>query len=458
MGLIVDASRVWKSASSLLEKELSVKDYETWIRDLRARSYDDNTLTLEAPFGLYRERIRSQFIPALERAVSAVVEEHCRVALYVDEKSAETRMQRPAAPALVQHRVHRAPNRHSSTLAPRLKTRTFENFVVGDSNRMAYLAAQNIVDGSLGGVNPVFIYGDVGLGKTHLLMAVVHALRSRGGRVLYYSGEEFTQLMVDALKNEKMDRFRREFQLADALLIDDVQCMVGKKRTQQELGHAFNLLHAAGKPIAFASDRSPNEIQTFEQGLKNRFQGGLITELRAPDKGLRASILRSKLKDNGIELADSLIDRVAALLSGSVREIEGVVANIRLAASNSGGQIEDAVVDAVIAPFLKSRGPVTVETVIETVGWSFGVSREEILSRARTRRVSLPRHVVAYLCRKLTPASSTEIGDALGGRNHTSVLRAEQWIRERACDDPGFAGRLGELERMLGGSQTRAGH
>ncbi len=452
----IDANRVWKEASSLLERELSVKDFQTWIQNLRPRRIEGGVLTLSAPFGLYRDRVRKAFLPVIENAVSTVVRARCRVAVVVDEDGGEDRPIAVASgPAVSWPPKAKPPTKAATaTFGGGVRPRTFENFVVGEANRMAYLAARHIVDGSLGEANPVFLYGGVGLGKTHLLSAVRHALRSSGGRVLYYPGEEFTRRMVDALLAHRMTEFRREFRLADALLIDDVQCMVGKKRTQQELAEAFNVLHAAGKPIAFASDRPPSEIRTFEQGLRNRFQGGLITELRPPDKTLRAEILRAKLSEAGIDLDDGLIDRLSVVLQGSIREMEGVVANIRLASSGCEGRVEDAVLETVIAPFLKTNGPVSLETVIETVSWAFGVSREEILSRSRTRRISLPRHVAAYLCRRLTGSSSTEIGDALGGRKHTSVLRADKGVRDRACDDPGFASRLRDLEQMLGGAKA----
>jgi len=455
----LDANRVWKEASSLLERELSVKDFQTWIRDLRPRRVEGNVLTLGAPFGLYRDRIRKEFLPAIENAVSMVARTRCRVAVVVDEDGGEGRpfaaSSRPPAawPSKAKTPVMggKASRNGSAFPGGAGRARTFENFIVGEANRMAYLAARHVVDGSLGDINPVFLYGGVGLGKTHLLSAVRNALRASGGRVLYYPGEEFTRRMVDALHEHRMSEFRREFRLADALLIDDVQCMVDKKRTQQELAEAFNLLHAAGKPIAFASDRPPSEIQTFEQGLKNRFQGGLITELRPPDKTLRTTILRAKLREAGIPLEEELVNRLSIILQGSIREMEGVVANLRLASAGCEGRMEDAVLETVIAPFLKTNGPVSLDTVIDTVGWAFGVSREEILSRSRTRRISTPRHVAAYLCRRLTGSSSTEIGYALGGRKHTSVLRADKGVRDRACDDPGFANRLRDLERMLGG-------
>ncbi len=425
-----------------MEGELSEKDYQTWIRELNPKCFEGDTLTLEAPFGLYRDRIRRSFLPAIESAVSVVADRQCRVAVVVGSfggtrPSAVTRP-RPAGGRQSRHSRHR------------FGKRTFGNFVVGGGNRLAYLAARQLVGGNLSQGNPLFIYGGVGLGKTHLLMAIANELRNEGKRVLYYPGEDFTRKMVDALRHDRMESFRREFRVADAFLIDDVQFLAGKKRTQQELYHAFNLLHAAGKPIALASDRSPSELERLEEGLQNRFQGGVLADLAPLDRDLRYRILKAKLGEAGLTLESRVCERLAMTLRGSVREIEGVVARLRLAASEGGNVVGSDVLELLVAPFVRSSGPVNLDVVIDTVAWTYGVTRDEILSRDRSRRVAWPRHVAAYLCRRLTSASLPEIGEVLGGRNHTSILRAVRSVAERAGSDPTFASRLSELERVLG--------
>ena len=331
--------------------------------------------------------------------------------------------------------------------------KTFDSFIVGESNRLAYTGAKQLADGESSRVNPLFIYGGVGLGKTHLLLAIGQALRSRGRRILYYQGEDFTRKMVEALRLDRMDGFRREFRLADALLIDDVQFIAGKKRTQQELYQVFNLLHGADKPIALASDRSPQELEKLEKGLLSRFRGGLLADLAPLDGELRRRILEAKAAEAGVELETRIIERISARLRGSVRDIEGLVARLRAASAHQGSDLNERVIETLIAPYIGSNGPVSLDQIIDTVAWAHGLTRQELLSRDRSRRVAWPRHVAAYLCRKLTASSLPEIGDALGGRNHTSILRAVRSVSDRMAADGSCSSRLQEMERILGGDE-----
>ena len=315
---------------------------------------------------------------------------------------------------------------------------------------MAYLGARQIADGQINGGNPLFLYGGVGLGKTHLLLAIANHLKSRGRKVLIYHGEEFTRRMVDALRLDRMTAFRREFQIADALLIDDIQFIGGKKRTQQELFHAFNLLHGAGKPIALASDRGPGELEAVENGLKSRFQGGLLADLAPLDRELRSRILKVKAREARLTIGESLLENIASRMNGSVRDIEGLVLRLKAAATHQECELDERLVEQLIAPYVAASAPVTLDKIVDTVAWVYGISRAELLSRDRSRRVAWPRHVAAYLCRRLTNASLPEIGEVLGGRNHTSVLRAVRSVNDRVSGDAAFASRLREIEAMLG--------
>ncbi|MFP6627248.1 MAG: chromosomal replication initiator protein DnaA [Deltaproteobacteria bacterium] len=435
-----DAARLWGEACSLIERELPEKDYETWILELNPSGLEEDTLTLEAPFGLFRDRVRQSFLPAIERAVSEAAERQCRVAVVVGSFGG-TRLSNTgrARPVGERRRKRPLPVNH----------KTFSNFIVGESNRLAYLGAQHIADGNNGEGNPLFVCGGVGLGKTHLLLAIGNALKAKGKRVLYYQGEDFTRKMVEGLRLDRMDAFRREFKLADALLIDDVQFLAGKKRTQQELYHVFNLLHGAGRPIVLASDRRPQDLPNLEKGLKSRFQGGLLADLAPLDRDLRVRIFESKLKAAGLSLAEGLADRLAPRLRGSVRDIEGLVARLKAATSQQDVVLSERMVETLAAPYMGRRGPVSLDEVIDTVSWAYGLGRQEMLSRDRSRRVAWPRHVAAFLSRKLTGSSLPEIGEALGGRNHTSILRAVRSVNDRITSDRAAAHRIQEVEKLL---------
>ena len=440
-----DASRLWSEACLLISKELPEKDYETWILELNPSRFENDTLTLEAPFGLFRDRVRQAYLPAIERAVSMAADRRCRVAVVVGSGMSFDRV-RPKNQ--VRSRPVGAARRESK--ASQNATKTFESFIVGDSNRLAYTGAERIASGDVSLGIPLYIYGAVGLGKTHLLRAIENELKRNGKRVLYYQGEDFTRKMVEALHMDRIAKFRLEFESADALLIDDIQFIAGKKRTQQEFFHAFNLLQSAGKPIALASDCSPVELETLEQALQSRFQGGLLADLGPLDADLRLRLLRAKAKDAGLQLNDQLIERIASRLQGSVRDIEGLVLRLRAATTHQGPELDERLIEQLIAPYVSSSAPITLDKIIDTVAWVYNISRAELLSRDRSRRVAWPRHVAAYLCRKLTSASLPEIGEVLGGRNHTSVLRAVRSVGDRVSGDAAFASRIREIEAMLG--------
>ncbi len=446
-----EAAKLWLRACSLLEQELSEKDYQTWILELNAAGREDGTLTLEAPFGLFRDRVRQSFLATIERAVSRVAKEPVKVAVTVGTYGSPTPSTREQYRTLAARRNQQRP----PMAAGHALNKTFDNFVVGEGNRLAFLGARQLVDdGGANGGNPLFLYGGVGLGKTHLLRAVENELRRRGRNVLYYQGEDFTRRMVEALKNQRMERFHAEFRRADALIVDDVQFLGGKKRSQQELFHVFNLLHQSGKPVGFASDRHPDELENFEQGLRSRFHGGMLTDLEPLDRDLRLRILKQKLKDAGVDLEDHIVERLAIQLQGSVRELEGLVSRLKAASNHQSMPLDDGVVETMITPYIGRRGPIDLGVVIDTVAWVHGLSRDELLSRDRSRRVAWPRHIAAYMCRKLTSASLPEIGHALGGRNHTSILRAVRSVADRQAGDANFAKRLQQLEKMLGASPS----
>jgi chromosomal replication initiator protein len=446
------AESLWLQACAILERELSEKDFQTWIQELGARNFEEGTLILEAPFGLFRDRVKQSFLPALEAAVAKVAGQRCAVSVVVGNYTMAT-ARKPVS------RVPPAPTAPRPA-APRKvkKDRTFESFIVGEGNRMAYFGArrlaeeERVTDG-----NPLFMFGGVGLGKTHLLTAIGEALRAKGKKVIYYQGEDFTRKMVEALQSQRMDAFHRQFRTADALLIDDVQFLAGKKRTQQELFHVFNLLHQDGKPIALASDRSPDELENLEGGLRSRFGGGFLADLCPLDRDLRLRILKAKLLENGVQIDDHIVERLAIQLQGSVRELEGLVSRLKAASSHQSLPLDDGVVETMITPYVARRGPVDLDVVIDTVAWVHGLSREELLSRDRSRRVAWPRHIAAYMCRRLTSASLPEIGHALGGRNHTSILRAVRSVADRQAGDANFATKLQQMEKMLGSSPAFKG-
>jgi chromosomal replication initiator protein len=446
------AESIWLQACTILERELSEKDYQTWVQELGARDFEEGKLIVEAPFGLFRDRVKQSFLPAIEAAVTKIAGHTCTVSVVVGTYAVPS-----GRKASVRTVVSSAPA-GQPTERPSQGEKNFDSFIVGEGNRMAYFGARRLAEEErVTEGNPLFMFGGVGLGKTHLLTAIGEALRLRGKKVLYFQGEDFTRKMVEALQAQRMDAFHRQFRVADALLIDDVQFLAGKKRTQQELFHVFNLLHQKGKPIALASDRGPDELENLETGLRSRFGGGFLADLCPLDRDLRLRILKAKLQENGVQIDDHIVERLAIQLQGSVRELEGLVSRLKAASSHQSLPLDDGVVETMITPYVARRGPVDLDVVIDTVAWVHGLSREELLSRDRSRRVAWPRHIAAYMCRRLTSASLPEIGHALGGRNHTSILRAVRSVADRQAGDANFATKLQQMEKMLGSSPAFKG-
>ncbi len=299
---------------------------------------------------------------------------------------------------------------------------TFDNFVVGPSNRLAHAASLAVAENPAQAYNPLFLYGGVGLGKTHLLHAIGNLCIERGQQVLYVSSEEFTNDLIGSIRTHATQSFRERYRSIDVLLIDDIQFIAGKEATQEEFFHTFNTLHGQNKQLVISSDRPPKALLTLEERLRSRFEWGLTADIQPPDYETRMAILRAKAERTGRRIQDEITSVIAKRIQANIRELEGALTRVVAFADLSGVSLSPQMVETALADLLPRRNEVEPGEVVQTVADAFGIPIDRMLSRERTHEIALPRQIAMYLLREESNISLPQIGEALGGRDHTTVM------------------------------------
>lgn len=338
------------------------------------------------------------------------------------------------------------PRPRNQALNPRY---IFDTFVVGSGNRLAHAAAQAVVERPARAYNPLFLYGGVGLGKTHLLHAIGNACQERGLSVLYVSSEEFTNDLINAIRTHTTPAFREKYRSIDVLLIDDIQFIAGKESTQEEFFHTFNHLHGQDKQIILSSDRPPKSLVTLEERLRSRFEWGLTADIQPPDLETRLAILRSKAERNGRYVPDEILNMIANRVQSNIRELEGALNRVMAFSELSGMPVTAQMAEMALADFLPPRSDVRPERVLDLVARSFNTSTEKLLGRDRSREIALPRQIAMYLLREEANVSLPQIGQALGGRDHTTVMYAIEKVSDLLERDDRLRRRVVEIRRQL---------
>jgi chromosomal replication initiator protein len=439
---MVDA--VWVDVRRQLRASLRAKDFETWILPLRATTFDDGELTIEAPSDFVLDWVRDNHLGVLQDAVDTAAEMPTRIRLVVNRILAEETAPRRRHGTI---RVEERPAPVSTT------TRcTFESFVVGRSNLVAYEAARAVVERPGARFNPLFFYGGVGLGKTHLLSAIAHALGERNGNhtVACVSAETFVNEMIMALRRHQMDRFRARFRKIGTLIVDDIQFLADKVRSQEEFTHTFNALHDGRRQIVIASDRAPDDLPGIETALRSRFNSGLLADVQPLDPELRVALVRRKALDNGLELDDEVVSYLADNWCENGRALEGVLMRIEAFASlKNRAATLPLVQDALKAYGRPATGRKTLARIVAEVCRHYKLTQAEITSPRRTSRIAVPRQLAMYLCRRHTEEPLKAIGAELG-RDHSTVVHALGAIEERLKTDAALRETVSRLEQSLG--------
>ncbi|MCL2545255.1 MAG: chromosomal replication initiator protein DnaA, partial [Clostridia bacterium] len=392
--------------------------YKTWIEPSKPFALEEDTLYLEVASDFVRNTIMSRYQDLIANAVG----ERSPRRLNVEYLTAQERLDR-FGPSGVPGGGATAQAGAPAMLNPRY---TFDTFVVGNANRFAKAASVAVAESPGDAYNPLFIYGGVGLGKTHLMHAIGHevAKRNPGQRQLYVTSENFTNELIAAIQNNKNIEFRNRFRNLDLLMIDDIQFIAGRERTQEEFFHTFNTLHAAGKQIIITSDKPPKEIARLEERLCSRFEWGLIADIQRPDLETRIAILRQKARSEDIVVSDDVLEIIAGIVESNIRELEGSLARVVAYAALENRPLTAELISDALDPIRPEPRRVTCEMIQNAVAAYYGIEVAELKGQKRNREIILPRQAAMFLIREMTDLSLPRIGDAFGGRDHTTVMHS----------------------------------
>ena len=444
-----DLPHAWRRIQGELRHAVGDSTWHIWLEPLSPRSFQAGTLVVEAP-----ESIRAWVGGRFARVLRACTEAVLGAGVTVDIVAAG-----PAGDAAQPDSARFSPPPRGAvlgagTLNPRY---TFEQFVIGDGNRLAHAAALTVAEMPGLAYNPLFICGPPGLGKTHLLHSIANYIESHGGglKVLYTTAEAFTDRFVGAVHGGAIEAFKATYRNVDVLLVDDVQFLESKAKTEQEFFHTFNALHGAGAQLVLTSDRLPRDIAGLEERLRERFESGLVTDVRAPDTETRLTVLRKRAQQDELDVDHAALERIAARVEANIRTLEGALIRVVAFGSLTGQGVTPELADEVLAglyPDLVRRRPRTLREIQEETCDTFGVSMDALLSSSRAAPVAWPRQVAMYLARELTDQTLPAIGKAFGGRNHTTVLHACRRTAQRMADDPDAFETVRRLTQRLGSS------
>jgi chromosomal replication initiator protein len=452
---------VWEKGLSVLRHELDPQIFSAYIKPLRFSSFDaaSSEVTVAAPSRLvcnHVDRIFKEKISSLLSTELGLPELKLKFA--VGEVGSED-LSSPSPVVVKKIKLKARPAQeveetaHAPTFSSQISSRyTFDNFVVGNSNQFCHAAAMRVAERPGLSYNPLFIYGGVGLGKTHLLHAIGNAVLERNPKtkVLYMSSETFTNELIMSLRHGKMDEFKNRLRSIEVLLIDDIQFMCGKERTQEEFFHTFNALYSAKHQIVITSDKIPQDIPGIEERLQTRFSWGLTADLQAPDFETRVAILKRKAALENFFLPEDVAHLIAEKVSSNVRELEGALTRLHAVSSIQRMEITVELTRNALKPILQPKTVnISVDDIKKAVASHFSIKTSEMVSKRRTKNLSFPRHIAMYLCRKHTTASYPEIGNQFGGRDHSSVIHAANVVSTKISSDDKIRGIIGEIERHL---------
>ncbi|WP_440897373.1 chromosomal replication initiator protein DnaA [Amphibacillus sp. Q70] len=427
---------LWISTLSYVKEKVAGESFETWFKNTKANKISGDTLIVTAPNEFTRDWLERTYTNLVSDAIFEVAGTRLKTVFVLpdDEKKVEEK----------KNKINRKPSVVNNENYHRSKTMlndkyTFDSFVIGSGNRFAHAASLAVAEAPAKAYNPLFIYGGVGLGKTHLMHAIGHYIikHNPDAKVVYLSSEKFTNEFINSIRDNKAENFRNKYRNVDILLVDDIQFLAGKEQTQEEFFHTFNTLHEESKQIIISSDRPPKEIPTLEDRLRSRFEWGLITDITPPDLETRIAILRKKAKADGLDIPNEVMLYIANQIDTNIRELEGALIRVVAYSSLINQDIDASLAAEALKDIIPSSRPkmITAATIQELVAEKYNIKLEEFAAKKRTRSVAFPRQIAMYLSRELTDLSLPKIGEEFGGRDHTTVLHAHEKISRLMTED-----------------------
>ncbi|GLC30470.1 chromosomal replication initiator protein DnaA [Clostridium omnivorum] len=439
---------LWEKTLNIMKGELTEVSFNTWIKSAVPVSLTDNTIKLSVPNNFTKEILETRYKDLIINAINIISSKKYNIDFSIMTEETidieDPKLKKDSKNTVV------VSDEMSATLNPKY---TFDSFVIGNSNRFAHAASLAVAESPARAYNPLFIYGGVGLGKTHLMHAIGHYILQNNpkSKVVYVSSEKFTNELINSIRDDKNEDFRNKYRNVDVLLIDDVQFIAGKERTQEEFFHTFNALHEADKQIILSSDRPPKEIPTLEDRLRSRFEWGLIADIQPPDFETRIAILKKKADVEKLNISNDVMVYIATKIKSNIRELEGALIRIVAYSSLTNREISVDLASEALKDIIsnKQTKQITIDLIQDVVCSYYNMRIEELKSQRRTRNVAYPRQIAMYLCRKLTDTSLPKIGEEFGGRDHTTVIHAYEKISESIKHDEALQEAINEITKRI---------
>ncbi len=437
---------IWNKSLDLIKTELTEVSFNTWLKTIEPITINDNQLILGAPNEFTKSILEGRYSTLIKNAIKQVSKANYDVRFIIPNEEISSNIGQTLTKKTTEVSI--------SKLQLNSKY-TFDTFVIGNSNRFAHAASLAVAEAPAKAYNPLFIYGGVGLGKTHLMHAIGHYILSQNPKnsVVYVSSEKFTNELINSIRDDRNVQFRNKYRNVDVLLIDDIQFIAGKERTQEEFFHTFNTLHQANKQIIISSDRPPKEIPTLEDRLRSRFEWGLIADIQPPDLETRIAILKKKAKIENLQVDNDVLLFIANRIKSNIRELEGALIKIIAYSSLTNEEITVDLANEALKDIISNNNSkqINVSLIKKTISKEYNIKLEDFNSKKRTRAISHPRQIAMYICRELTDLSLPKIGDEFGGRDHTTVIHAYDKISSKIKEDNKFKKRIENIIKEIEG-------
>lgn len=447
----MDAQQAWQATLGQLQMDMPKASFDTWVKGTTLLNHQENTLTIGVSNAYARDWLENRLTTTAERLMSGMMDCPQNLKFVIQTGESDRSQDLNTSDDLVLPEQNPEATSNNRNFNSRY---SFNSFVVGANNRLAHAASLAVAENPSKAYNPLFLYGGVGLGKTHLLHAIGHEAAKRQCNVLYVSSEEFTNDLINAIRRHDTVNFREHYRKIDVLLIDDIHFIAGKESTQEEFFHTFNTLHGQEKQIVISSDRPPKAMVTLEERLRSRFEWGLIVDIQPPELETRLAILRYKAEQAGRQVPDEILEYIAHQIQSNIRELEGALIRVLAYSDLSGKALDLSLACLALTDFLPQPGHPEPAFVLDVVAKSYNISNQDLLSRNRSQKITLPRQIAMYLMREFGDVSLPQIGKTLGGRDHTTVMHACEKVADMIERDDLFRRQVFQIRDKIFNQQV----